>query len=128
MEQNFLVNLLFFTFLAWFLYRRFSPVKGLEAVNEEELRDRMRNSDECLLIDVREPHEFCSGHIPGAINIPLSQLRQRLSEIPHDKEIILYCRSGMRSRQAAKILQKRGIGRLYHLAGGMMSWSGTIAK
>jgi rhodanese-related sulfurtransferase len=51
-----------------------------------------------------------------------------LSEIPKDKSVYLYCRSGMRSKQAARILQKNGFHEIAHLQGGMMSWKGKITK
>jgi rhodanese-related sulfurtransferase len=60
-----------------------------------------------ILTPHREPFEVQAGYIPGAVNIPLSQLKNRLGEIPKDKQVYLYYRSGMRSKQAAKILKKR---------------------
>jgi rhodanese-related sulfurtransferase len=69
-----------------------------------------------------------SQHIPGAKNIPLSQLKQRLGEIPTDRDILLYCRSGMRSKSAANILTKNGHTKLNHLQGGIGAWTGKIAK
>ncbi|MCB0065323.1 MAG: rhodanese-like domain-containing protein, partial [Caldilineaceae bacterium] len=53
-----------------------------------------------LLIDVRSPAEFAEGHITGAKNMPLQELPQRLAQIPHDKPVMLYCRSGNRSGMA----------------------------
>ncbi|WP_338044828.1 rhodanese-like domain-containing protein [Paenibacillus lignilyticus] len=72
--------------------------------------------------------EIKQGYIPGAINIPLSQMKKRISEIPRDRNVYLYCRSGMRSKQAARILQKSGYRDLAHLQGGVMSWKEKIAK
>ncbi|MCM3716666.1 rhodanese-like domain-containing protein [Alkalihalobacillus oceani] len=65
---------------------------------------------------MRETHEFYSGHIHGAVNIPLSRLKQRLKELPKDKELILYCQSGMRNKQAARILQKKNYTDVSHLS------------
>jgi phage shock protein E len=70
------------------------------------------------LVDVRSPGEFASGHIDGAINIPVDQIRARMSEIPGGKPVVLYCRSGARSSSAAQTL--RGAGRTdVHNAGAM---------
>ncbi len=60
------------------------------------------------IIDVRTPGEFGKGAYPGALNIPLSLLRQRLHEIPKNKPILLYCRSGSRSALAARLLKRAG--------------------
>jgi rhodanese-related sulfurtransferase len=64
-----------------------------------------------LIIDVREPFEYASGHVEGAINIPPRDLMngaKQLSDVPKDTELILYCRSGSRSRTAAMILAQQG--------------------
>ncbi len=129
MDLNTIVNIVLFALVAWFLYKRLSPVKGLENLDSGQLQDRLKNKKDRVLIDVREPHEYKSGHIPGSINIPLSQIKSRLNEIPEDKEVILYCRSGMRSRQAAKVVSKKNVKNLSHLAGGILTWKGkTVNK
>jgi rhodanese-related sulfurtransferase len=124
LDINDLVNILLFVFVGWFVYKRVAPVKGLRNLTEEQLREKLKVSGNCTLIDVREPHEFSSSHIHGAVNIPLSKVNQRLKEIPKDKELILYCQSGMRSKQAARILQKHNYTDVSHLSGGISSWSG----
>ncbi len=74
-----------------------------------------------VLLDVRTPQEFASGHIPGAINISIDELTGRLSEVPQDKPVVLYCRSGNRSNQAAQILDRAGYTQIYDL-GGIINW------
>lgn len=64
---------------------------GLEAVTKEELKKRLRSKD-VFVLDVRPPEEFDAGHIPGALSIPLAELKRRLRELPKDKEIVAYCR------------------------------------
>lgn len=71
------------------------------------------------LVDVRSPGEFASGHIEGAINIPVNEIRERMSEIPANKPVIVYCRSGARSANAASVL--RGAGRTDVTNAGAMS-------
>lgn len=64
-----------------------------------------------LIIDVREPFEYATGHVEGAINIPPSELMrgsQQLANVPKDTELIVYCRSGSRSRTAAMLLTQQG--------------------
>lgn len=76
-----------------------------------------------LLIDVREPEEFAQSRIPGAILIPMSEINQRYDEIPRDREVVFYCRSGNRSRQVVDILkQQLGYTNLFNLAGGILDW------
>ena len=75
-----------------------------------------------ILLDVRTPEEFASGHIPGAINIAVDQLPQRLSEVPQDRPVVVYCRSGSRSGQAAQILDRAGYAQIYDL-GGIVTWA-----
>jgi rhodanese-related sulfurtransferase len=60
------------------------------------------------LLDVRTPREFASGHIPGAVNIPVDDLRSRLGELPRDRTIAPYCQVGQRGYLATRILQQKG--------------------
>lgn len=75
-----------------------------------------------ILIDVRTPDEFNSGHIAGSVNIPVQELGARLSEVPQDKTVVVYCRSGNRSAQAATILDQAGYTPVYDL-GGVIGWT-----
>jgi rhodanese-related sulfurtransferase len=77
----------------------------------------------CAVIDVRAPFEHGAGRIPGATNIPLDELMNRVSEL-HDKETVyVHCRSGGRSAMAAQLLQQLGIkGDVVNVAGGLLAW------
>ncbi len=77
---------------------------------------------EHLLLDVRTPSEFDSGHIEGAVNIPLQELAARSDELPQDKPIVIYCRSGNRSAQAANLLNGQNFSGLYDM-GGTIHWT-----
>src|SRR5690606_4139485 len=104
------------------LYKLFYRPKYLKTLTQEEFIKGYRKAQ---LIDVREPREYEGGHILGARNIPMSQLKQRLNEIRTDQPVYLYCQSGIRSSQAAQILKKkRGVEELYHLKGGFKKWTG----
>ncbi len=74
-----------------------------------------------LLLDVRTPEEFNSGHIAGAVNINVEELAGRLNEVPQDRPIVLYCRTGNRSAQAGQILATAGYTGIYDL-GGIVTW------
>jgi phage shock protein E len=73
------------------------------------------------LLDVRTPGEFASGHISGAVNIPLNDLSGRIQELREDQAIVVYCRSGRRSAIAAKLLREHGVGTVSDL-GAMSNW------
>ena len=75
------------------------------------------------IIDVREEDEYAQGHIKGALNIPLSQLRDRLSEIPRDVPLYLHCRSGQRSYNAVRALMQSGFKEVYNVAGSFVALS-----
>lgn len=75
-----------------------------------------------ILLDVRTPSEFASGYINGAINIPVQELQSRLSELPTDATVVVYCRSGNRSAQASQILSEANYSRIYDL-GGTIQWT-----
>jgi phage shock protein E len=75
-----------------------------------------------FLLDVRTSEEFASGHIHGAVNISVESLESRLSEVPTDQPIVVYCRSGNRSAQASQILAQAGYTRIYDM-GGLNNWT-----
>lgn len=72
------------------------------------------------LIDVRSPAEFGGGHLPGARNIPVDEVARRIDELPDDRPIIVYCRSGARSARAARLLREQG--RAVHDLGPKSAW------
>jgi rhodanese-related sulfurtransferase len=74
-----------------------------------------------LLVDVRELEEWLVGRAPQAVHIPLGELGDRLGELPDDRKLIMICRSGGRSNQAAAALVDHGFGAV-NLAGGMQAW------
>lgn len=83
---------------------------------------------EHLLIDVRTPMEFAAGSIPGAINIPLDSMRERLGEIPSDRQIILYCGVGLRGYLASNILRLNGFENVRNLVGGIKTYRSANYK
>ncbi len=84
-----------------------------------------RNTPGALLVDVRETDEFASGHIPRAINEPLSKIT--LTTLPKDKPLFLYCLRGSRSRRAAGLLKKMGYGNVKSI-GGISDYKGEIER
>ena len=93
-----------------------------EPVSRDELLDRLR-CGAATVLDVRPEDEFASGHLPNALNIPLSQLERRLAELPPDQEIVAYCRGPwcVLSFEAVALLRKRGY-RARRLEDGFPEW------
>jgi rhodanese-related sulfurtransferase len=78
-------------------------------------------ADGAPLVDVRQPGEYVSGHIPGALLVPLNELPERISELPGGRPLYIVCRSGSRSMVAAEFLNERGIDSV-NVAGGTLAW------
>lgn len=81
-----------------------------------------QNFVEHTLLDVREPEEYVMRRIPGAVNIPLPELEERIGEIPDDKPIVVVCEHGIRSVIAARMLVEMGYSGVYNLLGGTSEW------
>ncbi|NFB54682.1 pyridine nucleotide-disulfide oxidoreductase, partial [Clostridium botulinum] len=90
-------------------------------VREKDIRNIVK--EKALIIDVREKHEYELSHIIGAKNIPLSELRDRINEIPEDEPVYLHCRSAQRSYNALKALKNLGYENIYNVSGGFLGIS-----
>jgi rhodanese-related sulfurtransferase len=95
-----------------------SPVTSLKTM---ELQEKIKGANRPFILDVRQPEEFREGHIAGAGLIPLGQLKNNLSELPKQREIVCVCESGSRSRSAARMLASEGY-QVFDLQGGMSAW------
>jgi len=78
-----------------------------------------------MFLDVRTPEEFAEGHIQGATLIPVQELEQHLAEIPKDKQVYVYCRSGKRSAAASTMLAKHGFANIENVVGGIEAWKNS---
>jgi len=76
-----------------------------------------------MLVDIRTPGEVAQGKIPGSMEMPMHLIPLRLPELPKDKDVVLYCRSGARSYQACSYLMQQGHGRVLNLRGGIIAWA-----
>lgn len=79
--------------------------------------------DQAAIIDVRAPAEFAVSRLPGAVNIPVNELSQRLAEVPRDRLAVFICRSGARSMTASAIATRAGLANVAHLEGGLLAWA-----
>ena len=99
---------------------------SVQEITPRDLAERVRRGDPIELIDVREPYEWRIARIDGARLIPLGQLGGAIAELPPDRDIVLYCHHGFRSRTAAEFLVERGYRRVWNLTGGIDRWSGDV--
>ncbi|NGP43587.1 rhodanese-like domain-containing protein [Bacillaceae bacterium SIJ1] len=125
MEALIVIGLILLALISYSVISRLLQRRYLKTLSEEEFKEGYRKAQ---LIDVRESQEFEGGHILGARNIPLSQIKMRQKEIRKDKPVYLYCQSGTRSMRAAAMLKKLGCEDINHLQGGFKKWSGRIKK
>jgi len=88
----------------------------------EDLLSANGSSTVSLIVDVRTASEFAQGHVPGATNIPLEELRQRAGELPQDRPLVTYCKVGQRGYMAARLLTQLGFD-VMNLSGGLNTWS-----
>lgn len=112
-------------FIGYSVWMYFYQKKLIKTLSEEEFRTGYRKAQ---LIDIRETDEYNAGHILGARNIPLSQIRLRYKELRKDQPIYLYCQNGFRTGRAAQYLKKQGYKDFYQLQGGFKSWTGKVKK
>jgi len=100
--------------------------RGYRDITVQELADRRRREDDFLLVDVRERHEWAIARIEGATLIPLGEIGRSLDKLPKDREIVVYCKGGVRSAQAADQLVQAGYERVTNVTGGITAWSTEI--
>ena len=105
-------------------YESFCGVASAPEISVEDLKKKFAANDDFILIDVREPDEFASSRIPGSVLIPKAHFfdATALDLLPRDKEIILHCRSGVRSAHCLAIIQGAGFMNSRHLGGGILAW------
>jgi len=98
---------------------------GIPQITVKELKRRIDAGEDVQLIDVREPYEYQIAQIGGKL-IPQNEAPQRLAEIDREREIVVHCRSGVRSQRIAEFLKQAGYPRVVNLSGGILAWSDEI--
>ena len=99
------------------------PAAPAATMTQEQLVEHQAKHPEHLFVlDVRTPEEYAEGHVPGAVNVPHDQLASRLAEVPKDKDVVVYCRSGRRAALATDVLAANGYKRVSHLEGDIQAW------
>ena len=102
-----------------FLSNLFGP--SVPNITVTELNEKLKFGKHPLVLDVRQPSEFRTGHVSGAKLIPLNEIYKRMKELPKGREIVCICDSGNRSRTASKALAKEGF-TVLNVKGGMTAW------
>lgn len=96
-------------------------------ITVNELKRRLDKGDDLQLVDVRQPDEFAFAAIGGAELIPLGEIMERSGDFDEERDVVVFCRSGIRSARAIEYLESRGYkGRLFNLVGGIIAWSDEI--
>jgi adenylyltransferase/sulfurtransferase len=119
-------------------YEQFCGMRGQESpppvaagsadISVEELKQRLDRGEDAFILDVRNPEEIQISRIPGSTVIPLPQLPQRFGELDRTREIIVHCKSGVRSQKAIQFLRQQGFTRLRNMTGGILAWADRIDK
>jgi adenylyltransferase/sulfurtransferase len=97
-------------------------------ITAQELADMQKDGEDFYLVDVREPAEFEIVSIPGATLIPKGDIPAHLSELPQDKPVVLYCKTGVRSAEALATLKGAGFANAKHVQGGVTAWANQVDK
>ena len=98
-------------------------VARIERITAGSVDEQLRAPDPPLLVDVRTAGEYGEAHIDGSANLPLSQLPERVGELPSDRAVVVYCESGYRSAIASSLLHREGQTRVADLVGGLAAWN-----
>lgn len=94
----------------------------IATMNVEQLKEKLDAGEKLTLIDCREQDEWDQGHIPGAKFIPLSKFDEHISQLNPSDQIVIQCRSGVRSLKACQILLENDFEHLNNLEGGILDW------
>lgn len=103
-----------------------APAAAAGEITPVEVKARLDRGDQFVLIDVREPHEHQICNIPAARLIPLGQLPKRLNELNRSDDIVVHCKSGMRSAKAQDLLKQAGFEKVLNMKGGILAWSDQV--
>ncbi|ASS75119.1 sulfurtransferase [Tumebacillus algifaecis] len=105
-------------------------IDGIRQMDAAELQELIAKLEQgkVKLIDVREPHEYTAGHIPGVPLIPMNYIPGKMTELNKEDEYVFICRSGNRSQQVARYLKMNGYDKVINFYGGMLSWAGPTKQ
>lgn len=91
-----------------------------------ELKAKQDRGDSFVLVDVREPFEYDICRIPGSLLMPLGEFAEKMNKLDSADEIVLQCKSGVRSARALRLLQEAGFKKVWNVEGGILAWADTV--
>ena len=102
--------------------------KMFDNINAAVFEREMENNPDAVLLDVRTPAEFDSGHLPNAVNVDINDpaFMSEIENLDKSKHYLVYCRSGARSYNACNIMTNNGFGKVANMMGGIISWRGKV--
>jgi adenylyltransferase/sulfurtransferase len=121
-------------------YEQFCGMRGAEApapvvaaaaggsITVEELKARLDRGEDVFILDVRNPPEVAICRLPGSRVIPLPSLAERVGELDREREMVVHCKSGMRSQKAIQFLREQGFRKLKNLEGGILAWADRVDR
>jgi rhodanese-related sulfurtransferase len=102
-----------------------SVKNGIPQITVKELKRRIDAGEDTYILDVREPFEYQIANLGGQL-IPQNDVPKRLAEIDREREVVVHCRSGVRSQRIAELLKQAGYPRVVNLTGGILAWADEI--
>ena len=102
--------------------------EGIPSITVEDLKGKMDRGENFVILDVREPREVQISSLPGSVEIPLGVLPENLNRLSTADEIVVHCRTGVRSAKAVEMLRRAGFRKVYNLAGGIDRWAQVIDR
>lgn len=108
------------------LYAAHQPTGAVPELSVTDVKARLDAGDDVLLLDVREPHEWQISDIDGALHIPMNSILDHMGELDTAREIVVYCKTGVRSAKVIETLQRHGYSKLHNLKGGIIAWAREV--
>jgi rhodanese-related sulfurtransferase len=108
--------------LAWLVWLPLPAAGAGGEISNQQAQAQRATGQSLVFLDVRTPEEFASGHVPGAVNIPVKQLPDRLAELGKGDQLVVYCERGPRALAAVDTLSQAGYTDMSHMTGDMAGW------
>lgn len=116
------IAIVFVGFLATTAFAEGSESTKAPSISPAELHTQRESGTAPVVIDVRTPEEYATGHIPDAVNIPFDQIAKRIDELDTPNGVALYCMVGPRARKGEAALLAAGYAKTFHIEGGLAAW------